>query len=653
MEDFLRTAGMALALVKGIWPAIKNLFGQNVGSPSNDEIEIFQTSWEGRPASLGENFVGRQEDLDCVAESMGNCGGVVISGGAGTGKSRLAAEYIYSSSSHGYWTSAGASAQQTLAALAPRFEIDTAGLNDGEIAAAVSREVASLPKGLVWVIDNLLEFGQLEEIRAATGPLNLLVTSRDSSRQLLPLGMIFVALEVLERDPGVNLLRSRGAGESDEKVLTEIAGVVGYLPLALEMLAVRLGEPLADAGSVLAELNEAPNPLLVRAFENAARQALMNKEEVYSAITGSLHGLGPETREIISPFGYLADEPIPLPLAMALTNLEKDGLGQLLAECRYQSVLGESQEHLFVHALTSAAIAVTNEEAALGETMRAANTRLLTICGDDPVAMRAEASHHLAIYSHAARRDALESTFALSHTSNLAIGFRTIGRVEEAVDLCEKTLESRVRVFGEEHEDTLGTRSNLANFYREIGRTEEAVDLDEKTLKARVRLLGEEHEDTFATRNNLAIGYRMLGRTEEAVSLHRETLSLMERLLGAEHPLTLSTRTGLANGYISLGRMEEAADLEEKTLEISRRVLGTEHPDTLISRNNLAAIFAREGRTQEAIELFEETIELTIKVFGTEHPNTLICRISLINAYKQAGRCADAETLAADPRFPA
>jgi hypothetical protein len=99
--------------------------------------------------------------------------------------------------------------------------------------------------------------------------------------------------------------------------------------------------------------------------------------------------------------------------------------------------------------------------------------------------------------------------------------------------------------------------------------------------------------------------------------------------------------------------MEEAADLEEKTLEISRRVLGTEHPDTLISRNNLAAIFAREGRTQEAIELFEETIELTIKVFGTEHPNTLICRISLINAYKQAGRCADAETLAADPRFPA
>ena len=90
MEEILKIAEMVLALVKGIWPAIKNLFGQNDDSPSNDQIEIFQTSWEGRPASLENDFVGRQADLDRVVDTIGESGVVVISGGAGTGKTRLA-----------------------------------------------------------------------------------------------------------------------------------------------------------------------------------------------------------------------------------------------------------------------------------------------------------------------------------------------------------------------------------------------------------------------------------------------------------------------------------------------------------------------------------------------------------------------------------
>ena len=620
-------------------------------TPQSDTRDSMR--WEGRPASLADHFVGRQTDVDKVAEAMNGSSAVVISGGAGTGKSRLAAEYTHGSGSGGFWTSAGGTAAQTLAALAPRLGIDTTGLNDDEIAVEAGRAVAALPQGLVWVIDNLPEFGQVNDLRASAANLTLLITTRDSRRNLLPPTAEFLPLTLLEPEAAVDLLRSQGAHKADETVLKEVADIVGYLPLALEMLAARLGEPLADANSVLAELNEAPNPLSVRAFEDVAGEKLGKLEGVYSAITGTLNSLGPDTRQAIAPFGYLADEPVPLPLALALTGLDKDGLGKLLTECAGQSILSVSQDQLVVHALTAAAIAATNGSDALQLAINSDIRRLSAINTDDPVAMRAEISHHEALHSRAKKEKTSEDRSTLALSNSLAIGYRALGRTEEGVKLDEETLEARVRVLGSEHSDTLSSRSNLAGGYRTLGRTEEAVKLIEETLESMAKVLGPEHPNILISRSNLAIGYRALGRTEEAVKLDEETLEVRVRVLGPEHPDTLSSRSNLANGYRALGRTDEAVKLDKETLKVRERVQGPDHPDTLSSRNNLAVGYRELGRTEEAVELDEETLEARVRVLGPEHPNTLFSRNNLIASYLAAERDADADALAADERFPA
>ena len=431
----------------------------------------------------------------------------------------------------------------------------------------------------------------------------------------------------------------------------EIADMVGYLPMALEMLAARLGEPLADADSVLTELKKSSNRLLVRAFQDAAGRDLGRPEGVYSAITGTLNGLAHETRKVISPFGYLADAPVPLPLASVLTGLDQDGLSQLLAECGQQSVLSGAGDQITVHALTAAAIAITNDDDALDRAINSDITRIAAINTDDPVAMRAEISHHEALRIHAKNNKTSDDHSVLAFSSSLANGYGALGRMEEAVRLFEETLAATVRVLGPEHPDTLTSRSNLAVGYMRLGRTKEAVQLDEETLEARVRVLGPEHPETLASRNNLAIGYRRLGQTEEAVQLDEETLEAMVRVLGPERPETLASRNGLARGYHALGRTEEAVKLDEESLEASTRALGPEHPDTLISRSNLAIGYGQLGRTQEAVELDEETLEARVRVLGLEHPETLGSWRNLIMSYRAAERHADA--LAADERFPA
>ena len=74
-------------------------------------------------------------------------------------------------------------------------------------------------------------------------------------------------------------------------------------------------------------------------------------------------------------------------------------------------------------------------------------------------------------------------------------------------------------MMGPEHPDTLSSRNNLANGYQSAGRNDDAIRLDEQTLEVRERVLGSEHSDTLQSRNNLADGYRAAGRADDAVKL--------------------------------------------------------------------------------------------------------------------------------------
>jgi len=58
-------------------------------------------------------------------------------------------------------------------------------------------------------------------------------------------------------------------------------------------------------------------------------------------------------------------------------------------------------------------------------------------------------------------------------------------------------METRKRVLGQEHPDTLTSVANLASTYRNQGRWKEAEELDVQVMETRKRVLGQEHPDTL------------------------------------------------------------------------------------------------------------------------------------------------------------
>ena len=86
------------------------------------------------------------------------------------------------------------------------------------------------------------------------------------------------------------------------------------------------------------------------------------------------------------------------------------------------------------------------------------------------------------------------------------------GRWKGAESLFVQVMETRRRVLGEEHPDTLTGMAHLALTYRKQGRWKVAESLNMQVIEARRRLLGEEHPDTLTTMDNLASTYQDQGQ---------------------------------------------------------------------------------------------------------------------------------------------
>jgi hypothetical protein len=90
------------------------------------------------------------------------------------------------------------------------------------------------------------------------------------------------------------------------------------------------------------------------------------------------------------------------------------------------------------------------------------------------------------------------------------VTLKALGDLAAARKLQEQVLETRLRLLGEEHSDSLWAMSNLALTLYSQGDRARARKLEEEVLLTRSRLLGEEHPDTLTAKKNLA---RMKPRT--------------------------------------------------------------------------------------------------------------------------------------------
>jgi len=142
----------------------------------------------------------------------------------------------------------------------------------------------------------------------------------------------------------------------------------------------------------------------------------------------------------------------------------------------------------------------------------------------------------------------------------------------------------------------LVVQSNLANTYASLGRIEESLLLKRDVYSATLKLYGEEHEDTLLEANNYANALCRLERYAEAKTLFRKSLPVARRILGENQELTLRMRWNYADALCrdnpTLDDICEGVTTLEEIEPTARRVLGSAHPLTAGIERSLRAVEA-------------------------------------------------------------
>ncbi|MBZ5548454.1 MAG: serine/threonine-protein kinase [Acidobacteriia bacterium] len=219
------------------------------------------------------------------------------------------------------------------------------------------------------------------------------------------------------------------------------------------------------------------------------------------------------------------------------------------------------------------------------------------------------------------------------------------GHYPEAEKLAREALNTRRRLLRPDDPEILASMHSLAGVILDEGHFAEAEDLNRRVLDMSRRVLGPEHLDTLKSMDVLALTLADEGRYAEAETMYRQALDVERRVLGPEHPETLVTMTTLARTLSSQGKYAEAEQFLNETLDVKRRVLGPEHSETLWSMHDLGINLRSSGRLVEAEKVDRETLEARRRVLGPEHPETLVSMAELAETLDDLHRYAEAQKL--------
>ena len=167
----------------------------------------------------------------------------------------------------------------------------------------------------------------------------------------------------------------------------------------------------------------------------------------------------------------------------------------------------------------------------------------------------------------------------------LGLGLFEANHLEDALSVQEAELAMRLRS-GASEEMILGLQSNIADTYKHLGDHEKALSMDRDVYFGNVKLYGEEHEQTIRMALNYGTLLGQLNRFEEAKLLLRKFIPAARRVLGENHGRTLKIRWAYADALFgdpsaTLDDLREAVATLEETERTARRVFGNSHPTVL------------------------------------------------------------------------
>ena len=497
----------------------------------------------------------------------------------------------------------------------------------------------------------LLVYDNAEQPQALNGLLppggrgSVLVTSRWSAWGQRAARL---RVDVLKRAESVQLLSQRTGliDKDDRALLSEVAELVGDLPLALEEAAAYLEQTGTGVSDYLLLLRERSTELFgldPNALAGSGPQADERRvATVWSVSLDRIRERAPAAEAVMELFAFLAPD-IPrhlaaehldaLPEPVAAVVSDRLAYDRVLAALGAYSLVELSAETIRVHRLVQAVVRTRLREGEAA-TAEVAVRLVRTAFPDDSweYPRWSECArllpHLLAVCEHAQRLNVAGGAAGWL-LDRVSMYMRGQGLYRGALPLADFAVTITRTALGPSDAVTASRFDELARMQRELGDLAGARIHYERAAQISEAALGPDHPAVGACRNGLGNVLWALGDLRGARTQYERALHIGECALGADHPDVGTCCDNLGSVLRDLGDLTGARAQFERAVQISVCALGPDHPDVGTRCDNLGSVLRDLGDLTGARAQFERALHISESVLGPDHPDVAMRRNNL------------------------
>jgi tetratricopeptide (TPR) repeat protein/transcriptional regulator with XRE-family HTH domain len=621
------------------------------------------------------HFVGRQRELQALKEALLNGDQVMLysfQGMGGVGKTTLAARIAYELRPHFpdgvLWARVDMSdTMSILGAFASAYGCDVSMHTDVESRSQVVRGLLADKQALI-VLDNVQSSEQASPLLPPSGTCAVIVTTRRHDLSVTRAAHRFL-ISPFREETGESLdlfakILGRNVTGRESPTLTEMADLLGHLPLALDIAASRMAyEPGWSASSFLARLYQERNRLNELAYEdqsvrlsfNVSYEALSVEQQRFFAALGVFGGEDFSIEAVayttMTPYQE-AEDLLRVLHNLSLIQQRRSGRYQLHPLLRdYAREKGCSDDvyermityfvcytelHKRDYAVLDleesnivAALEAMYEREKQAELVRCANAfyHFLDVRG---LYMLAEV--HLTRAAQAARAKASEKS---GDTSGLAVTLSNLGWTalrrgdyDRAEGFHREGLEMARRSEDGESISAILRGLGLGAWYR--GDCAQAEMFWQQGL-AIAREIGDRREEGRYL-CNLGTIYRDLGQAEQAIEHYEQGLAIAREIGDRRDEGRNLGNLGIV--YHISGQVERAIELHKQALAAFRDI--GDRSGEAADLGNLGGAYGDLGQAERAIEYYGQALAIAREIGSRQGEGTDLGNLG--NAYSDLGQ---------------
>jgi len=228
---------------------------------------------------------------------------------------------------------------------------------------------------------------------------------------------------------------------------------------------------------------------------------------------------------------------------------------------------------------------------------------------------------------------------------NIAEGIiinRITKNIEQGFTVAEKSLETRKKIYGEQHYLTYPSYRLKANLFAINNDYTNSLKNHDIALKLLQKQFGEDHKDIASIHSNIGVVYYRLGELEKTSDYFEKALSIQREFLSKNHPHIASSYSNIAVINSQIGDYQKAITFQERALKIQEATYGKNSPKTAISIGRIAGFCVRNFDYEKAQVYFKRSIDIQLSApeldyteLATNYTNLAAMQRYTIN-YKKA-----------------